>query len=77
MPRSQTWQCLRRPTCSGSPDGNKRVAFMGAYVFLGLNGYDLTADEADAATTIERVAAGRITEAALADWLRTHLLALT
>jgi len=57
----------------GYVDGNKRVAFMGAYVFLGLNGHDLTADEADVATTIERAAAGRITEAALADWFRAHL----
>jgi death on curing protein len=61
----------------GYVDGNKRVAFMATYVFLGLNGHDLTADEIDVATTIERVAAGQITETALADWLRTHLHLLT
>jgi death on curing protein len=60
----------------GYVDGNKRIAFIGAYVFLGLNGYDLTAGETDVASTIERVAAGRVTEAALADWLRGHLHAL-
>ena len=57
----------------GYVDGNKRVAFMSAYVFLGLNGHDLTASEADVATTVERAAAGHITEAELADWFRTNL----
>ena len=54
-------------------DGNKRVAFMAAYVFLGINGHELELDEADAATTIERAADGRVSEPALADWLRQHL----
>ena len=57
----------------GYVDGNKRVAFMAAYVFLGINGYQLELDEADAATTIERAADGRVSEPALADWLREHL----
>lgn len=54
-------------------DGNKRVAFMAGYVFLGLNGYDIELEEADVAATIERAAAGRIAEPALAEWLREHL----
>jgi death-on-curing protein len=53
-------------------DGNKRTAFMAAYVFLGLNDLDLTADEVDVVGTMEAVADGRLTEPALADWLRTH-----
>jgi death-on-curing protein len=57
----------------GYVDGNKRVAFMAAYVFLGINGYLLELDEADAATTIEHAADGRVSEPALADWLREHL----
>jgi len=57
----------------GYVDGNKRVAFMAAYVFLGLNGKDLDATEPDVANTIDRLAAGRVTEAALAAWFRTHL----
>jgi len=57
----------------GYVDGNKRVAFMAAYVFLSLHGYDLDVEEADAATTMERAAAGQVSEAALADWLREHL----
>ena len=57
----------------GYIDGNKRVGFMAAYVFLGLNGHDLELDEAEVAATIERAAAGRIGENALADWLRENL----
>jgi death-on-curing protein len=54
-------------------DGIKRVAFMAAYVFLGLNGKDLDALEPDVATTMERVADGRLAEAGLAEWFRAHL----
>jgi death-on-curing protein len=61
----------------GFIDGNKRVAFMTAYVFLGLNGFDLEADEPEVATTMEGVAAGRVTEKALADWVRDHLRPLS
>lgn len=57
----------------GYVDGNKRVAFMAAYVFLGLNGKDLDAAEPDVVTTIERVAEGRVTETALAEWFRSKL----
>ena len=57
----------------GFVDGNKRVAFMASYVFLGLNGYDLVADEPEIVATIEGVAANSVTEAALAKWFRTHI----
>jgi death-on-curing protein len=57
----------------GYVDGNKRGSFMAAYVFLSMNGYDVDLDEADMAVTIERAAAGRITEVALAEWFREHL----
>ena len=57
----------------GYVDGNKRTAFMAAYVFLGLNGFDLEAEEPEVVSTMERVAGGRVTEKRLADWIRTHL----
>ena len=57
----------------GFVDGNKRVTFMAAYVFLGLNGYDLNADEPEIVATIEGVAASAVTEAALAKWFRTRI----
>lgn len=59
----------------GFVDGNKRVAFMAAYVFLGLNGHDLDASEPEVAATIEGVAAGTVTEARLAKWFRAHIQA--
>jgi death-on-curing protein len=57
----------------GFVDGNKRVAFMAAYVFLALNGYDLAADEPDIVATMEGVAASTVTEAALTKWFRIHI----
>jgi len=53
-------------------DGNKRTAFVALELFLGLNGLELTADDAGCVLTMLDVAAGAIDEAALAAWLRTH-----
>lgn len=57
----------------GFIDGNKRVAFMAAYVFLGLNGFDLDAEEAAVVATMVAVASGSMSEAALAEWFRQHI----
>src|SRR6184192_1067209 len=57
----------------GFVDGNKRAAFMAAYVFLGLNGQDLEAAEPDVVETMEGVADGRVSERALAAWMRERL----
>jgi len=54
-------------------DGNKRVAFLVVAVFLGLNGYELTARDTDVVTTIVALAAGEIDEEMLADWIRLHI----
>jgi death on curing protein len=54
-------------------DGNKRLALLAMFVFLGLNGYDLEASEPDVVTVILKLAAGELSEAALAKWLRIHL----
>ena len=56
----------------GYIDGNKRVAFMALYVFLGLNGKRLVADEADVVQVMLRVATGEMDEQHLASWLRSH-----
>ena len=50
-----------------------RPAFMTAYSFLGLNGYDFDAAETEVVATIERLAAGEVTEARLAEWFRKGL----
>lgn len=54
-------------------DGNKRTAWVVANLFLDLNGFELTFDEADAIDTVERLAAGELSEDELADWFRGHL----
>ncbi len=55
-------------------DGNKRAAFLAMLVFLGLNGYDLEAPEPEVVTAMLKVAAGKLSEAALAKWVRVHLV---
>lgn len=54
----------------GYNDGNKRVAFMAMYVFLGLNGQELEAPETEVVEVMLALAAGDLGEAELADWLR-------
>ncbi|MGI9486610.1 MAG: type II toxin-antitoxin system death-on-curing family toxin [Geminicoccaceae bacterium] len=51
-------------------DGNKRTAFLTAYVFLRLNGRTLIASEADAVEIMMATAAGSVSDQAFADWLR-------
>lgn len=53
-------------------DGNKRTAFLCAYVFLGLNGAELDADEAEAAAITIDLAAGAVSEEDFARWLRAN-----
>jgi len=53
-------------------DGNKRTAFVAMELFLVLNGYVLTADDVACVLTMLAVAAGEISEAEFADWIRTH-----
>ena len=57
----------------GFVDGNKRVVFLAAYVFLGLNGYDLDVTEPEVAATIDGVAAGTATEPALTKWFPARI----
>jgi death on curing protein len=54
-------------------DGNKRAAFLAAGLFVNRNGWRLVASQADATLAMLALAAGTITEAEFADWLRRHL----
>ena len=54
-------------------DGNKRTAWTVANIFLALNDLSLAFDELDAIRTVERLAAGELSEDELADWFRQHL----
>ncbi len=54
-------------------DGNKRTAFVAMILFLALNKKSLTAQHADCVLMMLKLAAGEITEASLATWIRNHL----
>ena len=54
-------------------DGNKRTAFLALGLSLQLNGYRLTASQPDATQTILLLAAGELSEQALATWIRSQM----
>jgi hypothetical protein len=54
-------------------DGNKRVALVIAELFLALNGFDLTADDANCVTSVLQLADGSLTEKAFGAWLWGHI----
>ena len=54
-------------------DGNKRTAFVAVELFLMLNGWELTAGDADCVLTMLNVAASVMDESAYAEWLRGHI----
>ncbi|MCB1043279.1 MAG: type II toxin-antitoxin system death-on-curing family toxin [Acidobacteria bacterium] len=53
-------------------DGNKRIAFTIAVLFLEINGFSFHASEAESALVFEALAAGSMSEEALALWLREN-----
>lgn len=54
-------------------DGNKRAAFISAYVFLGLNGIEFTMTEPDAIEAILGLAEGKLDQDAFADFVRKNM----
>ena len=54
-------------------DGNKRIAFLAVVTFLGLHDRELTATDAEVVTAFVALAAGRLTEDDLAEWIRRHI----
>ena len=56
----------------GFIDGNKRVAFMAMYIFLGLNGYELDAPEQEVVDIILKLSNSSLEENELAQWLRNN-----
>lgn len=54
-------------------DGNKRTAFVAVELFLALNGWELTADDAQCVLTMLALAAGDLAEDEFAQWLRAHI----
>ncbi len=54
-------------------DGNKRSALVAMETFLNINGWELDASNVECVSEILSLAAGDVTEAELAAWLRSHL----
>jgi death on curing protein len=57
-------------------DGNKRVALATIDVFLQMNGFELEVAELEAVLIIQDLAAGRISEAELAAWVKLRSVKL-
>ncbi len=53
-------------------DGNKRIAFAAAAMFLSENGFELVPGKMDALQTILKLAAGDIEEDELAGWIKKN-----
>jgi death-on-curing protein len=53
-------------------DGNKRAGFLAMLLFLDLNRHALEVEQVEAIQVIFRVAAGKMREAELAEWIRSH-----
>lgn len=58
----------------GFVDGNKRIAWIAARLFLADNGYRLSFDPLGAVRVMEDVAGGIVSEKELASWFRDRLL---
>ena len=59
--------------CSSHPfvDGNKRISFLAAVIFLGLNGFDFSAPEEEVVETMLALASSKLDEEAIAPWIRS------
>ncbi len=53
-------------------DGNKRTGFVLLELFLQLNGFELTAGDAECVTTMVELASGTLSEPDLGAWVRAH-----
>ena len=56
-------------------DGNKRIGFATAVLFLELNGLEFSATEVDAVLKTLALAAGEMDEASFAGWLQQNTIA--
>ncbi len=58
-------------------DGNKRIAFLTMAVFLGLNGFEIEAEESDVVGVMVAAASHGLTERQLSRWVADHLVRLS
>jgi len=55
-------------------DGNKRTGFLAAYVFLGHNGWELMASEAETVAAVLALAVKEMDEAGFSNWLKDNAI---
>ncbi len=55
-------------------DGNKRIGFLAMVTFLGINDYELDANDADVVAEMLALADGTVSETDLADWIHRHIV---
>ena len=53
-------------------DGNKRMGFLAMVTFLEVNGHEFDATDAEVVAEMLALADGRVSEAELTDWVRSH-----
>lgn len=53
-------------------DGNKRLGFLAMVTFLGINGHEFDATDADVVAEMLALADGTVSEDELAAWIRRH-----
>ena len=58
-------------------DGNKRTGFLAAFTFLDLNGWRLTASEAEVVDAVLALAVKEMDEANFAKWLEDNAVRMT
>ena len=58
-------------------DGNKRAAYLALDMFCRVNGWAVRTSQLDVFNTMLALAAGDMTEEALASWIAQHLIPLT
>ena len=54
-------------------DGNKRIGFLAMMTFLGINGYELNATDADVVAEMLALADGTVSEDEFGEWIRRHI----
>ncbi|MGE0489624.1 MAG: type II toxin-antitoxin system death-on-curing family toxin [Vulcanimicrobiota bacterium] len=61
--------CFGLATSHGYSDGNKRIAFVAMYTFLGINDLEITASQVEVVRMILAVAGGKLDEESIVQWL--------
>ena len=65
--------CSRIVRNHALPDGNKRLGWQSLVVFCDINGYELKAEPDEVVELIQSLAANKISEPELTEWIRSHI----